>query len=119
MLTFYKCIYPENRGGPNPRGETKSASIFGLPWATKSANVFGPGGPDPLADLDRGDEIRGAPALLLVLSNTFALACENQGEGSKQKFSIKPTGEPASKLSKNLPGGFSMEANECLFKVYE
>ena len=35
--------------GPNPQGETKSTS------------GFGPGGPDPLADLDWGDQIRGGP----------------------------------------------------------
>ena len=27
------------------------------------ANGFGPGGPDPLADLDRGDQIRGGQNL--------------------------------------------------------
>ena len=45
-------------GGPNPRGEIKPAS------------GFGPGEPDPLADLDRGDQIRGDTGMSLSARTT-------------------------------------------------
>ena len=47
--------------GPNPRGETKSASRFGPPGGPNPLADMVLGGPNRLADLVRGDHIRGGP----------------------------------------------------------
>ena len=58
------------KGGPNPREGYKSAS--GL----------GPGGPNPLADLDRGVQIRGG----------VKIRCDTGPEGAAE---IEPSGVTA------------------------
>ena len=50
LLTFYNFIYRENRGD-QIRG--------GRPNSLADLVPHGPGGLDPLADLDPGDQIRG------------------------------------------------------------
>ena len=59
MLTFYNFIYRENRGGQIRGGRPNPLADLVPRGKTKSASGFGPEGPDPLADLDRGDQIRG------------------------------------------------------------
>ena len=47
-------------GGPNPRVYNYGVQIRQQIWSegTRSASGFGPGGPGPLADLVRGDQVR-------------------------------------------------------------
>ena len=45
--------------GPNPRGDTISASRFGPPGGPNPLVDMGRGGPNQLADLVRGDHIHG------------------------------------------------------------
>ena len=62
LLSFVKGS-KSAEGGPNPR---RGVQILLRIWTggSKSASRYGPGGPYPLADLDRGSNSRGGPNLL-------------------------------------------------------